>query len=299
MSECPELRGQLHGCSYTRYADDITFSTNQKNFPAEIAYQDGDDPDNWKIGAQLNGLIVKAGFELNPLKTRMQYKTSRQQVTGLVVNKKVNVTTEYKKLVRAYVCALVNHGKFTLKKPVKQTNGSFTLDDVEGSRNQLHGMLGFIHSVENVFRTEVKKHPYNHYQHLPDERKPTGNLALYRRFLFFTRFYKPEAPLVVCEGKTDGVYISNAIHQCKELYPDLLKTSEDGKYVLSFQFFKYARKDKKKEKIYLPNFSTATILGAKGGAGGLGNLLMSYYLEQKKFGASIGKLTCSPRLVRQ
>jgi hypothetical protein len=33
----------------------------------------------------------KAGFEINEEKTRIQYKDSRQDVTGLIVNKKVGV----------------------------------------------------------------------------------------------------------------------------------------------------------------------------------------------------------------
>ena len=278
------------GCSYTRYADDITFSTNQKDFPSEIAYCDANDPHSWTIGIQLSGLINKAGFELNPLKTRMQYRTSRQEVTGLVVNKKVNVTTEYRKLVRAYLFALINDGKFTLKKPVKGDDGRFTLEEVEGSRNQLHGMLGHIHSVDSVFRTDVKKNPYNYIGHTVDEQKPVANLALYRRFLFYTRFYSPDFPLIVCEGKTDGVYISNAVHQCKDMFPSLVRKNDEGKDVLSFQFLKYARKHKKKGQIYLPNFSTATILGcSSGGDGNLAKLLEGYFKDRVKFRAPMGK----------
>jgi hypothetical protein len=93
----------------------------------------------------------------------------------------------------------------------------------------------------------------------------------------------------VCEGKTDGVYISNAVHQSKAIFPQLIKKSTDGKDVLSFQLFKYARQHKKKKAVYLPNFSTASILGASSGGGGnLGNLIRAYHKDLKKFKAPIG-----------
>lgn len=280
---------KAHGCRYTRYADDLTFSTNKKDFPKAIAFSEATDTHNWKIGKQLHGLITKSGFVVNEKKTRMQYKTSRQQVTGLVVNKKVNVTREYRKLVRAYVFSLINHGKFTIKTVMNDGKGQPLVKIEEGSRAQLHGMLGFIHSVDNVYQTDVRDHPYNYPGQQQNNKHPAGNLAIYRKFLLYTRFYDNTLPLIVCEGKTDGVYISNAVHQSKAIFPQLIKKSTDGKDVLSFQLFKYARQHKKKKAVYLPNFSTASILGASSGGGGnLGNLIRAYHKDLKKFKAPIG-----------
>nr|WP_255772708.1 retron Ec67 family RNA-directed DNA polymerase/endonuclease [Paracandidimonas lactea] len=277
------------GCRYTRYADDITFSTNKKDFPKEIAFCDVEHTHIWKVGKQLRGLIAKSGFVINEKKTRMQYYTSRQQVTGLVVNKKINVTTEYRKLVRAYVFSLINHGKFTLKTTTKDASGQVTITTATGTRAQLHGMLGFIHSVDNVYRAEVKLHPYNYLGHQQSTKESVGNQAIYRRFLLYTRFYDNDTPLIVCEGKTDGVYISNAVHQSKAHFPKLLKKNDDGNDVLSFQLFKYARKHKKKDHVYLPNFSTASILGVgSGGGGNLGNLIRTYHKELEKFKTPVG-----------
>ena len=275
---------KTHGCRYTRYADDITFSTNKKDFPRAIAFEDEDSKHSWKIGKQLQGLITKSGFVVNEKKTRMQYKTSRQQVTGLVVNKKVNVAAEYRHLVRAYVFSLINHGKFTIRTIVKGEDGQSETEHKEGTQAQLHGMLGFVHSVDSVFRTDVKKHPYNYFGHQLSEKKPTGNLAIYRRFLLYTRFYANTLPLIVCEGKTDLVYISNAVHQSKVGFPSLVRKGDDGKDVLSFQFLKYARKHKKKNHVYLPNYSTAAILGSgSGGGANLANLIRTYHKEIPKF----------------
>lgn len=276
----------IHGCVYTRYADDISFSTNKKEIPRAIAIRDDSDENIWRIGRQLRGLITKSGFVINDEKTRIQYKTSRQQVTGLVVNKRVNVASEYRRIIRAYVFALINHGKFTIKKVIKGGDGHPQLTSEDGTHNQLHGMLGFVHSVDNVVRTHEKLNSSGGKNH----EKSTGNLTIFRRFLLYTRFYTNDLPLVVCEGKTDGVYISNAIHQCKSIYPSLLAKSKDGKSdVLSFQFLKYARKHKKKKVVYLPNFSTVTILGGgSGGNGNLGRLVLAYKNELKHFKAPCG-----------
>lgn len=281
---------QKNGCYYTRYADDITFSTNRKDFPQQIALLDESTSDEWILGRELRRLIGLCGFEINESKTRMQHKNSRQQVTGLVVNKKVNVVAEYRHLVRAYVFSLVNRGSYKIKTVSKDDLGNEVIAEKEGTSAQLHGMLGFIHSVDSVFRTELKDNPLNHlppYQlsaKTAPEPLPLRNLTIYRRFLLYTRFYKAATPLVVCEGKTDIVYLSNAVHQSKGAFPRLVRKNDAGKDVLAFQFFKYDRKHKKKEQVYMPNFSTAAILGvASGGGPNLSNLIRAYYKESKKF----------------
>lgn len=276
------------GCKYTRYADDITFSTNLREFPSAIALRKEDNV--WIIGRQLAGLVKKAGFEVNPQKTRMQYKTSRQEVTGLVVNRRVSVPKEYRYAVRAYVNSLVQTGGFHTVSRVKNDQGVWETTKHDGTHAQLHGMLGFIHSVENIFRTELKEHAYNYPgQAVPDKKHATGNLAIFRRFLLFTRFYSNSLPLVICEGKTDNVYLSNAVHQSKNVAPTLLTKNDKGKDVLSFQFLKYARKHKKSNKVYLPNFSTISILGGgSGGGANLGNLIRAYHKELPRFKAKPG-----------
>ncbi|WP_147408487.1 retron Ec67 family RNA-directed DNA polymerase/endonuclease [Paraburkholderia fungorum] len=286
---------QKNGCHYTRYADDITFSTNKKEFPSQIGFLDKSTSDKWVLGKELRRLVALCGFVINDGKTRMQCKNSRQQVTGLVVNEKVNVTSEYRHLVRAYVFSLVNRGSYKIRSTLKGGDGNEIVSEKDGTPEQLHGMLGFIHSVDSVFRTELKNNPHNHlppYQlsgkTTPDP-LPLRNLTIYRKFLLYTRFYRTTTPLVVCEGKTDIVYISSAVHQSKAVFPQLIKKNDAGKDILAFQFFKYDRKHKKKEHVYMPNFSTAAILGvASGGGPNLSNLIRTYHKESKKFQSPCG-----------
>lgn len=71
------------GCTYTRYADDLTFSTNKLDFPTAIAVPKEGDPHGWLPGSGLQNIVKKCGFSLNEKKTRLQYRDSRQEVTGL------------------------------------------------------------------------------------------------------------------------------------------------------------------------------------------------------------------------
>lgn len=78
------------GLNYTRYADDITFSSMHN------VYQDGSD-----FRKELERVITGQGFMMNPKKTRLNVVGFRQEVTGLTVSKdKVNVARKYIKDLR-------------------------------------------------------------------------------------------------------------------------------------------------------------------------------------------------------
>jgi RNA-directed DNA polymerase len=62
---------QQYNCTYTRYADDITFSTSEKLFPSAIGRPEPGSINLWEAGPKLLKAITRAGFELNPVKTRM------------------------------------------------------------------------------------------------------------------------------------------------------------------------------------------------------------------------------------
>lgn len=87
-------------CRYSRYVDDITISTNQREFPAAIASTHHCEQ-GFRVGAALQREISGLGFSLNPKKTRMSHRAKRQSVTGLVVNTRLSVRSESRERLRA------------------------------------------------------------------------------------------------------------------------------------------------------------------------------------------------------
>lgn len=77
------LAGQYH-IVYSRYADDITFSSDHN-----VYQEDGD------FRKDLLTIIAKEHFSLNEKKTRLQKTGCRQEVTGLIVSDRVNVPRNY------------------------------------------------------------------------------------------------------------------------------------------------------------------------------------------------------------
>lgn len=78
------LLSKRYRCRYTRYADDITFSGNRSIYsPTGIFMR------------EFRRIIEGNGFTINEGKTRCQKRGSTQEVTGLIVGEKVNVTKKY------------------------------------------------------------------------------------------------------------------------------------------------------------------------------------------------------------
>lgn len=91
-----------YNCSYSRYADDITFSTNKNSFLPHLAKKKiVDGKDVYYPGEKLITVIEKNGFRINVDKFRLQFKHQRQEVTGLVTNHKLNVLRTYIREIRA------------------------------------------------------------------------------------------------------------------------------------------------------------------------------------------------------
>jgi RNA-directed DNA polymerase len=88
-------------CIYTRYADDITFSSYKPHFPLALAITT--DVGQIDVGNELKGVIERNGFTINQSKTRLQTKNRRQEVTGLVVNKFPNVNRKLVREIRAMI----------------------------------------------------------------------------------------------------------------------------------------------------------------------------------------------------
>lgn len=258
------------GCSYSRYADDLTFSTNKRQFPTEVAYQEQHEPHKWRPGKDLLEIIARSDFEVNEKKTRMQYRNSRQDVTGLIVNRKINVPCEYRHGVRAMVHSLFRTGLFQVYGPMIK-DGVTTLGKRAGSLDELHGRLGFIDGIDLYNQTVAGTKDQSH--HLSTKE------SMYRQFLIYRDFYIAEKPVILCEGKTDNVYIKDAIRSLAPQFPELAEFDAEGNVRLKVRLYKYTKS------------STGRILGLKdGGSSHLTKFITTYKRDTDKFAApGLGK----------
>lgn len=89
-------------CIYTRYADDLTFSSHQpmtKLFEGVIPPAGHISPEI--LSTKLRNIFSANGFIINPDKVHYADRNSRRMVTGLKVNEFVNVDRRYIRNIRA------------------------------------------------------------------------------------------------------------------------------------------------------------------------------------------------------
>lgn len=110
-----------HRCWYTRYADDLTFSTNRRVFPAELCTLAGGDF-SIELGPSLAAMLKNNGFAPNLAKLRLQASHSRQVVTGLTVNRFPNVSRATLHRVRAMLHSLEVDGPGEALRKYKKAN---------------------------------------------------------------------------------------------------------------------------------------------------------------------------------
>jgi RNA-directed DNA polymerase len=255
---------------YSRYADDLTFSTNLRRFPVGIGQPLDGYPHRWETGNELDPIVKRNGFTLNPSKTRMQYHDSPQEATGLVVNRRVNTRSDYKRTVRAMAHRLFLTGQFDILHIPPDPQSGLTAANPEGTLPQLHGMLGHIDNVER-YNTELAQR--SQAARPVVLQPPTSNAKLYRRFLTFKEFYATNSPIVVCEGKTDRVYLTCAIKSLAPRYPLLATVMPNGWVVSRIRIFNYQNKH------------TCRILNLTVGTDQLQKFIYYYKSETAKFKA--------------
>ena len=231
-------------CSYSRYADDLTFSTQRMNFPEAIAVKN--DAGEWVAGIGLESEIERSGFSLNPAKTRMQQKPARQSVTGLVVNKHPNIQRSYYRHARAMCASLFSTGEYSYPpgQGGRQTN----------TLAQLEGRLAHIDFVQSRAAKD-------------GEEQPKGPRQLYRRFLYFKHFANPERPMIITERPSDIILLKCALgHQAQHFRRLTRRTGQPPR--LPIDFLKSPAKQK---------------MGIASGSDGLAGFMASYSNEIASF----------------
>lgn len=196
---------------YTRYADDLTFSTNHRQFIELQA----------DFLEEAEAVIGRAGFSIQKKKTRLLFRDSRQEVTGLIVNKKISVNHAYVRKTRAMAHQLY-------------TKGEFLIDGVPGTVNQLEGRFSFIDQLDH-YNNSLDSLPHDAYHLCGRERQ-------YRAFLFYKYFFANEKPLIVTEGKTDIRYLKAALKNLYTKYPRLIEKDKDGRFIFKVSFLRRTKR---------------------------------------------------------
>jgi hypothetical protein len=252
---------EAYGCDYSRYADDLTFSTNERSFPTAIARKSKGTGD-WSPGKKLTSEITRAGYSINASKTRMQYTQSRQDVTGLVVNAKVNVAADYVKNVRAMAHSLFSTGAYWRTEFSQDAAGDLVENLVLGTIEQLRGMLSFIENVKGSWWSETKPRPAS----LMSYEKT------HRDFLFYEKCFGNQLPTIFFEGRTDNIYIRAALERLYANYPELVE-KKGTRFEFKLSFVNYTD-------------TTARKLGLAGGSGDFNNFITKYEEFWSKYKAT-------------
>jgi RNA-directed DNA polymerase len=215
-------------CTYSRYVDDLTFSTSRRDFPSELAFPIVGS-NQWELGTDLRDKIEHSGFRINDTKRRMQIRGSRQITTGLTVNDKVNIRSEYYMVARA-MC----HSLFTSGRKLPSKTGADSEKEAFETLHHLEGVLQHIYRVRDHSdrRTPAEK---------KNEKTSTATRKLYHRFLFYKHFVALDRPLIVPEGKTDSIYLKCAIEHLPAFQPRL-GGLKDCKFVHGLRYMKLSDK---------------------------------------------------------
>lgn len=207
-------------CTYTRYADDITFSCNHKDFPLDIATIK--ESGEVLLSISLIEAITSSGFMVNPKKTRIQHKTSQQTVTGLTVNQYSNIDQNYWRVTKSQCNQLFNYGHYY--------NDSVNKDAIEDI-SILKGRLAHIYNVKHRFKKRYLK-SVNETNDLYEG----AYIKLFKRFLIFDYFINSPKPTIICEGHTDIIYLKCALKSLYQKYPSLVERKIDAKGNISFSY---------------------------------------------------------------
>ena len=135
---CFSLDKRLQGladklnCNYTRYADDISFSGGKEIEAQQLV---------WRI----KRILQDEGFTVHPEKIRIMRKGSQQEVTGVIVNEKLNIN---RKDLRQFRALLHN---------LKKENGSAAQNHPANLLNHIIGYANFVKMVNPVKGGQFKQ----------------------------------------------------------------------------------------------------------------------------------------------
>ncbi len=136
-------------CTYTRYADDLTFSTNMPKFPADLAIEVATETGIIiQIGEPLRHIIESSGFLINDEKVRLQKRGHHQEVTGLTTNEFPNVDRRYVRQIRAMLHAWRKYGPQKILSVRSKSNHPIYYESFAKFKQILRGKIEYVGLVK-------------------------------------------------------------------------------------------------------------------------------------------------------
>ena len=212
------------GCYYTRYADDLTFSTNRAAFPEELAiFLNG----RWVASPKLINLIAAQGFKINEKKTTMRTRSDRQQVTGIVVNAYPNIQRKIIKQVRAMLHCWKLNG---IEAAQEKYKNQFDLENRQEHKKSTINFLQIVRGKLEYIRF-IKKYRITLLNNI-DEQERIRTKILFKRegqtihkdqhYKYLQQFeflsmMEHKMPVIIGEGATDWIHLKKAFLHLKKL----------------------------------------------------------------------------------
>lgn len=132
-----KILSMQYGCKYTRYADDLTFSS------------DSDDAYNVLqiIKPKVQSVINKYGFTINGTKTHTLNKHRRQSVTGIAINNVLSVPNKETKIFRAKL--------YNIMQDIEKGNLN-TLEELENKYDSINSLQGYANFIYQANKDKCK-----------------------------------------------------------------------------------------------------------------------------------------------
>ena len=127
------------GFSYTRYADDLIFSSDNPKLPRLIPF--------------FRQVLQEEGFRLNERKIRVMRRGSRQLVTGITTNTKIGLPREHVRRLRAALHRLRTRGLEAVEWPS-------TEQTAEQKLRVIQGHLAFLRMVDPARAHTLERHAH-------------------------------------------------------------------------------------------------------------------------------------------
>lgn len=181
MDKALRVLSRREHITYSRYADDITFST-RKTFPTSIAILNDKDG-VVTLGVELIKVITDNYFEINPKKTRINLHDQAKYVTGVKVNVSPNLSRKYVRQIRSMLHAWEKYDLEAAQEEFTNKYNGGNKDFV----NVVRGKLAHLKSIKT------------------DSDLTYGRL--YNRFVKLEGLGKPQIPVTDIEKLQPRVYV--------------------------------------------------------------------------------------------